>query len=63
MLLVVPDEPDLLDLAVCLYNHDYDTVEFREPDLDWQLTAIAAGPEAGQALRRLPLALSEVERG
>jgi len=53
IILSVPDEYRLWNLAQRI-----DCAQFREPDLDGQLTAIAAGPSAGQALRRLPLALS-----
>jgi hypothetical protein len=54
VILAVPDEYRLWLLSQCLDG----VTCFREPDLDGQLTAIAAGPSAGQLLRKLPLALS-----
>jgi hypothetical protein len=62
VLLAVPDE-----FTLWLWADKLDSTEdlscFHEPDLDGQLTAVAFGPGAGPALRRLPLALSDDERG
>ena len=64
VILSVTDDVELYDLADRLDMHGHQVTVFREPDMDWRLTAIAAGPSAGRMLRHVPLALSDVtERG
>ena len=63
VILTAPDEYALHDLMFRLLTAGHKAGEFWEPDVG-ELTAIAAGPEAGQMLRHLPLALSDTfERG
>ena len=60
VMLTVPDEPALWLTAAKLELRDADVEQFREPDLDGALTAIAAaGPVAAKRLARLPLLLRE----
>jgi hypothetical protein len=59
-MLSVPDEESLAHYAVLLRLCGTDTEWFYEPDLDDELTAIAAaGPVAAKRLSRLPLLLRE----
>lgn len=55
VVLQVADEKGLLALHRKAYNHAVDCVDFEEPDLDDQLTAIALGPEAWRLVSSLPL--------
>ncbi len=59
VVLQVPSEEALEDLCASIYYEDIPVSCFREPDLDDELTAIAAGPAAKRLLRELPLALHE----
>lgn len=57
VLLSVPDEAALYDLADTFFWIDIDHVAFHEPDLDGELTAIAVHPDGARWLTHLPLAL------
>ena len=59
IILAVRDNVQLYDLADRLDLQGHQLAVFREPDMDWRLTAIAAGPAAGRMLRHVPLAFSE----
>lgn len=59
-MLSVPDEESLAHFAVLLRHHGVDTEWFYEPDLDLELTAVAAaGDKARRRLTRLPLLMRE----
>lgn len=59
-MLSVPDEESLAHFAVLLRLYEVDTEWFYEPDLDLELTAIAAaGDQARRRLAHLPLLLRE----
>jgi hypothetical protein len=59
-MLTVPDEESLARVAVLLRLHHADTEWFYEPDLDDELTAVAAaGDKVRKRLARLPLLLRE----
>jgi hypothetical protein len=59
-MLSVPDEEALVHYVVLLRLRGVDTECFCEPDLDDELTAIAAaGDHAARRLSRLPLLLRE----
>ena len=60
VMLAVPDEPSLHQVAAKLELFDVVVERFREPDLGGVLTAVsAAGPVAAKRLARLPLLLRE----
>lgn len=47
--------PSLSELEALSERLEGRVIRFREPDLDDELTAIAAGPECWRALSSLPL--------
>lgn len=55
--LAVPDEEHLLHLLEKAQQKGISAAEFREPDRQNELTAIALGPRAKKLCTRLPLAL------
>lgn len=60
VMLTVSDEESLATVAVRLRWRGVDVELFHEPDLDDELTAIAAsGPVTARRLARLPLLLRE----
>jgi hypothetical protein len=61
VLLAVPAERGLHDLAFRLLYAGHPMSEFWEPDIG-ELTAIAAGPSAGRMLQHVPLAFSDGRR-
>jgi peptidyl-tRNA hydrolase len=59
VVLSVPDKHALAKLAYDLTVQGIEVSTFREPDLDNELTAIAAGPSAQRHLSTLPLAMRQ----
>lgn len=57
--LATKDELSLEKLHTKAQEHGFTCVQFREPDRDKELTALALGPEAARMVRHLPLALKE----
>lgn len=58
VLLEVPDERSLVELADEARSLGLPVSLFREPDIDNAPTALALGPDGRTLVRRLPLALA-----
>lgn len=56
VLLEVPDERALIEVLSLARREKFNHVEFCEPDLDDETTAVALGPQAWRRLSSLPLA-------
>ena len=58
VLLEVPDEMEIYELAGCASAHEVSASVFYEPDLNGQATAVALGIGAEWLCRKLPLMCS-----